>query len=192
MKKIFFFIVFCECMCITISCTDKKQKNAEAESVVALSDYENQVTQKIILLEESNNGLLLKNQEVYFGNDSLNTMLFEDLAKEKKLYFYFSYNTCSPCIQECVDMLERYIPDYLESDKVIFLSPDYLPRFRNSCYGKRLLGLKNECLGISLEEENVPFFFVLDRNLKITSLHVVNKNDFERTGRYLKGILFND
>ena len=168
-----------------IACTSEK-KQTQNLGTQAIRDYQEQVEQKIIELEKASQNLVLGDQGVYWGNDSLDFVMLSEFVKEQKMYFYFSYNTCSPCVQECVNMLERYMPDYLENENIVFLSPDYLPRFRENCYGKRLLGLRNEELGIPLEKEEVPFFFTLDKDLTIKNLHVVNKNDFKRTGAYLK------
>ena len=177
MKSFYLFVLFILCLS---SCAKKQSEEQSSES------YEELAAQKIESLRENNEGLELSDQEIYWGNDSLNCFPLSDFARQERLYFYFSYNTCSPCIQECVNILERYLPDYIDSETVVFLSPDYLPRFRDNCYGKRLLGLKNESLGIPLEEEFVPFFFVLDGELKIKDLHVVNKNEFGKTQDYIK------
>jgi len=178
MKSNYLLVVFIFCL---FSCT----KRQNVEQTVS---YEELAAQKIESLRENNEGLKISDQEIYWGNDTLNSFLLSDFARQERLYFYISYNTCSPCIQECVDILERNFPDFLDKESIVFVSPDYLPRFRDNCYGKRLLGLKNESLGIPLEEESVPFFFVLDGELKIKDLHVVNKNDFKKTQDYIKKV----
>jgi hypothetical protein len=195
MRKIMIYIiraafpVFCLLLCI--ACAGRQESRQEKQSrqhVDTYGDYSRMVGLKIKKLEEENRGLKVENREVYFGNDTLNRMPLSEFGKTPRLCLYFSYNTCPPCIQECVDMLERCIPNYLESENVVFISPDYLPRFRDNCYGKRLLGFRSEALGIPLEKEEVPFFFVLDKDMRINRLHVVNKTDFARTGTYLKEI----
>ncbi|GHT86162.1 hypothetical protein FACS18947_5770 [Bacteroidia bacterium] len=174
---------------ILFSCTNNREKKQNQTDII--DDYNQLVKQKIEQLEKENNGLSIVNQNIYWGNDTLNLVSFDKFTNEKKLYFYFSQNTCSPCIEESIHLIEKFIPDYLENENVVFLSPDYIPRFRNNCYGKRLLGLKNGSLEIPLEEENIPFFFMLKENLQIEDLHIVNKNDFEKTAEYLKKISSN-
>jgi hypothetical protein len=154
------------------------------------AEYYRLVAEKIQDLTDSNDGVILQDQKVYWGNDTVNSQMLSEYATQKILFFYFSYNTCSPCIERSVEYISEFVPDYLNNEKVIFLSPDYMPRFRENCYGKRLLGLENDKLGIQLEEEEVPFFFILSADMKINNLHIVNKNDFNKTSAYLKKIRF--
>jgi hypothetical protein len=145
-----------------------------------------QVEDKIDRLERENTGQPIENQPAYFGFDSLKKTDFLQLSATHKFFLYFSFQTCSPCIDETVRNIEEVFPDYKEDDGIIFLSPDYPTRFRNNCYGKKLLAIDKPSLGIPLEAENVPFLFTLTPDLKIQNLHVVNKSNFKKTLAYLK------
>ena len=151
-------------------------------------DYNLQIAARIQELTEENNQSVLKNQKVYWGNDTANTYMLSDFSARQILFFYFSDNTCSPCVEESIKIISMYISDYMTNNHVIFISPDCMPRFRDNCYGKRLLGLENKELGIQLEKEFVPFFFTINEDLKINDLHIVNKNDFDKTSEYLKNL----
>ena len=74
--------------------------------------------------------------------------------------------------------------DY-ENNRVLFSIPYYPVRFRNNCYNKKLLTLENKYLGIDLEKNDIPFFLILNSDLKIESIHIVNKVDFLKTEKYL-------
>lgn len=165
---------------------NQKGKKKEDQYIV---DYNRQVVIKIQKLTNDNDQAILQDQNVYWGNDSINVQMLSDYVAQT-IFFYFSYNTCPPCIEQSIERLSQFIPDYQENDKVVFISPDYLPRLRDDCYGKRLLGLKNKRLGIPLEEENVPFFFTISKDMKINNLHIVNKTNFNYTTEYLKDLVF--
>jgi len=149
-------------------------------------DYNLLVAAKIQELTEENNLSMLQNQKVHWGNDTSNIYMLSDFATQQILFFYFSNNTCSPCVEQSINIISKYMPDYLTTNQVTFISPDCMPRFRENTYGKRLLVLENQKLGIQLEEENVPFFFTINEEMKINDLHIVNKVDFDKTSEYLK------
>ena len=161
------------------------QRGNNQQTVTAV-DYNLLVAARIQELTEENNLSTLQNQKVFWGNDTVNTYMLSDFAAQQILFFYFSNNTCPPCIEQSVKTISNHIPDYTTNSKVIFISPDCMPRFRENQYGKRVLGLVNEKLGLKLEEEYVPFFFTLNKDMEINDLHVVNKNDFSRTSEYLR------
>ena len=150
------------------------------------ADFYLQISERIQELTKENDQARLQDQKVYWGNDTINVYMLSDFAAKQILFFYFYDNTCSPCVEQSVNIISKYIPDYLTTNQVIFISPDCMPRFRDNCYGKRLLVLENKELGIQLEEEFVPFFFTINEEMKINDLHIVNKNDFDKTSEYLK------
>ena len=165
-----------------ISCNQRGKK-------VPAVDYNLLVATRIQELTKENDMAMLQDQKVFWGNDTMNVYMLSDFVAQQILFFYFSEHTCSPCVEQSIEIISRYIPDYLVTNQVIFMSPDCMPRFRENRYGKRLLGLENKELGIQLEEENVPFFFTISEGMKINDLHIVNKNDFEKTSEYLKHLI---
>ena len=162
-----------------ISCGQRGKKNSTV-------DYNLLIAARIQGLTNDNDRAMLQDQKVYWGNDTVNIYMLSDFAAQQILFFYFSDNTCSPCVEQSINIVSKYIPDYLTTNQVIFISPNCTPRFRENRYEKRLLGLENKKLSIQLEEENVPFFFTISEEMKINYLHIVNKNDFEKTSEYLK------
>lgn len=148
------------------------------------------VVNKVTELENENLGYLIKNQLVFFGDDSLNVFEIKNIKNNDQIFFYFSYNTCPPCLNYTIDLLKKFIPSYEKDDSIIFISPDYPKRFRNDCFGKKLLNLQLNKLGLPLEKENVPFFFKINKDMQIVSLNIVIKEDFERTEKYLQSLFF--
>ncbi|MDR1372767.1 MAG: hypothetical protein LBJ17_06570 [Dysgonamonadaceae bacterium] len=184
MKQIL-LLFFCS---LAFSCTNSEKKERLAIQK-AMKEYETLVAQKVQDIENKSSGQKVDEQMVFFGNDSLRIVSLKQLIEEKSpLFFYFSESTCSPCIEKCVMIMKAYIPDYSSNKILVFVSPDYLSRFRENCYGKRLLNLSNGKLGIPVENEMVPFFFTLGDDMKIENLHVVNKENFGQTEKYIKSI----
>ena len=162
------------------------QRLLRSKQQIPQPDYTQLYLNHIANLEATIEGQLLNNQWAFWGNDSLNGFPLEQLATEERLYFYFSQNVCPPCIMQTVDLLKRYFPHYETDDRIIFISPDWPFRLRSDCYGKKLLTLQRGRLEITLEVEDVPFFFKLTPKLELTSLHIVTKEDFVRTEAFLK------
>jgi len=175
MNKLSLFVYFCLFFAIN-GC--KKTNKADIS-------YEARVEQKIKSLEKANTGVIIENQSVYFGKDSLKTTKINNLTS-KCFFFYFSINTCTPCIDNAIECIKMVFPDYLSNDDIIFISPDYPDRLKDNCYGKKLLTLSTGKIGIPLEKEKVPFIFTLTEQLSIDKIHIVNKNDFTKTVEFLK------
>lgn len=173
-------LVICIYTLLIVSCQHKSKWQIEEEKF----EIKQQAT--IDKLEADNTNQRVINQIVYLGTDSLQSIYLKDFVCSPKLFLYFSSNTCSPCIEQTVEIIEKNFPNYKENESIVFISPDYPKRFRINCYGKKLLNLEEGKLGLPLENgEQPPFLFVLDKNMRINTIHIVNKMDFIRTERYL-------
>ena len=78
------------------SCNQQRNKGFTNATYMRL------VEEKIASLTESNDKATLQDQKTYWGNDSISDQMLSELASRKILFFYFSYNTCSPCIDQSV------------------------------------------------------------------------------------------
>lgn len=163
------------------SCSYKEKKSSTLED-----NYEQILANKIKISEVENCNLNLKNQKVFFGNDSLNKISLMNLVSKNKIFFCFSRNTCTPCIEQTVDIIKKIFPDYKQNEKIIFMSPDYDKRFRDNCYGKMLLTLEQSKFGIPIENSEAPFFLRVNNQLHIESIHIVNNLNFKKTEVYLR------
>jgi hypothetical protein len=175
------------CLLLVFIVVGCRNKNTE-QNIEVQYDYHKLVEEKISRLTSENLNKQLDNQLVYFGVDSLKKTDLTQITKNHLFFFYFSNRTCSPCIQQTVDFIKEVFPDYETNSRIIFISPDYPVRFRRNCYGKKLLVLETEQIGIPLEQENLPFIFTLNEALVINNLHIVNKEDFEKTKQFLEQI----
>lgn len=165
------------------SCSYNEKKNSKSED-----NYEQILANKIKISEVENCNLNLKNQKVFFGNDSLNKISLMNLVSKNKIFFCFSRNTCTPCLEQTVEIIKKVFQNYKQNEKIIFISPDYDKRFRENCYGKKLLTLEDSKFGIPIEDTEAPFFLMINDKLQIKSIHIVNNLNFEKTEEYLREI----
>ncbi len=165
------------------SCSFKEKKKPTLED-----NYEQVLAEKIKISESDNGNLKVKNQGFFFGNDSLIKIPLKNFVSKKKIFFCFSKNTCTPCVEKTIEILKNIFPDYKLNERIVFISPDYEKRFRNNCYGKKLLTLEYSKFGIPIEDTEAPFFLILNNQLVIESIHIVNNLNFLKTEMYLQKI----
>lgn len=163
------------------SCSYKEKKSSTLKD-----NYEQILANKIRISEVENCNLNLKNQKVFLGNDSLNKISLMNLVSKNKIFFCFSRNTCTPCLEQTIDIIKKIFPNYKQSEKIMFISPDYDKRFRENCYGKKLLTLEDSKFGIPIEDTEAPFFLIVNNQLHIESIHIVNNLNFKKTELYLR------
>jgi hypothetical protein len=164
------------------------KQNKQSSSLNNIDSHEMNVSYTIETKEKENLGKEINDQVVFLGNDSLKTTMLSELVKRPNLFFFFSEQTCTPCVENTVECIKAVFPDYESDSEIYFISPDYPIRFRINCYGKQLLTLEESKLGLKLENETVPFLFTIDTTLKVNHIHVVNKENFDRTLHFLQRI----
>jgi hypothetical protein len=125
----------------------------------------------------------LDNRQVFFGKDSVKIFLLNELALNPRLVFCFSTNTCTPCVDSAIKLLKERFSDFERNETIIIAGNDPL-RLRDNCYGKRMLS----GIDLPVAEIEAPFFFVLDKSMKISFLHIFNKMNPELTKIYLEEI----
>jgi hypothetical protein len=125
----------------------------------------------------------LDNKQVFWGKDSINTFPLRDLTLNPRLVFCFSTNTCTPCVDSAIESIKEKFTDF-EHNETIIIAGDYPLRLRDNCYGKRMLSGIN----LPIAEIEAPFFFMLDKSMKISFLHIFNKMNPETTKIYLEEI----
>lgn len=179
------FRYLCLFLLLNASCRNEKER---ADKVDTYQDYEQLFNDRINKLTVENIYESIENQNVYFWKDSLHRIDIKSLINRHKFFFYFTDQTCPPCIESTVDCIKAIFPEYEKDNEIIFISPDCVVRLRENRYGKKLLILTNGKLGVPLEKIHVPFIFTLDENLRVSNLHIVNKNDFNKTLQFLQSV----
>jgi len=179
MRRALRYLVLCIYILSIVSCGNRKKQNTNDIYLSALLDYVGE-------LEEQSKNLLINDQLVFYGNDSLKNFLLSSLPPEDILFFYFSEQTCIPCINQTIEIITENFPDYTHNEKIIFIAHDIHTRNRDNCYGKRLLTFYLRDIGLPIENLNMPFFFTLNEDMAISTIHFVIKEDFERTALFIK------
>ncbi len=164
---------------IFYSCSGNLQRERKDGSI------ENLIRNAISEIENRNIEQQIINSDAFWGTDSTKHTTLSELTLSPKLFFYFTSNTCTPCIDQSVEIIKDVFPNYKKNENIIFVSPDYPLRYSNNCYGKKLLKLENNNFGLSINDDNQPPYFIVVKNMKVKSIHVVNKMDFDRTREYL-------
>lgn len=118
----------------------------------------------------------------FIGKDTLNKITYT--GKYPILLCCFSVESCSPCYENMLDIVKEIFPDYKERNDIIFLSNDLEFRYRDSFYGKKIYSNAiNPSLKIA--ETGVPYFFILDKDLKTDLVMCPDKTFPAMTKDYL-------
>lgn len=125
----------------------------------------------------------INTKNIYFGTDSTKKYTLKNITKEPCLFFYFSNNTCSPCVDAAIELVKKNFPDYITNNRII-IAGDLPKRLRNDCYGKKMISH----ISVPSNKIDAPFFFILDKNPELIFLHIYDKNDPFMTEIYLNEI----
>lgn len=137
-------------------------------------------------LEFTYSGMKILNNQVFFGRDTLGVKSLSQAFKQPTLMFFFSRNTCSPCIDISMDCIKKVFPDFATNDRVVLVGSDLETRVKDSFFAKPVMSFVGGKMNIPIENYNVPFFFVLDGDGKLDMLFVPEKAFPEVTEAYLK------
>ena len=186
--KTIYFIVF---LAVAASCTNKK-----SDEIFELKKINRELTNELFIkgeIERANLGIFhrtiiycnnpIANARVFWGRDSLKTFDLSRIASKPRLVFCFSKNTCTPCIESAIEITKELFPNFLENENII-ITGDYPMRLRDDCYGKKML----TGAALPFNEIEVPFFFILDKNMNLSFLHLFNKINPDYTKLYLDEI----
>jgi len=176
------YLILCVCVFLLFSCNNRKRRDP-------VDAYMKFLLEHVGKLEKQTQDAFIDDQLVFYGSDSMKTAFLSSLPLDNILFFYFSEQTCIPCINGTIEVLSEYFPDYIHDENIIFISPDFPARLRDDCYGKRLLSFYLGTIGLPIENSNIPFFFTINKNMEISSIHIVIKEDMERTASFLKSFI---
>lgn len=111
----------------------------------------------------------------------------QEFKKVKKLVLYFDTSDCMACVELILPSLKKLMHEVGES-KVCFLITSQ--NRREVSVFKHINKLNNpiyevQSLGLSLENENTPFFFILDEQLKTNYVYIPRRDMLQQTEKYL-------
>ena len=135
-----------------------------------------------------NSQIALFNDELFDIDSSTNVYSFSNQSEQPiynlvetgaKLVLRTSQQDCISCIDSTLTLLKRHTA-HLTNDKIIIFTDHQIAReavvyLRTMDVKYPAFRLKKNTIDIS-SEESTPFFFVLDKSMKIKMLYVVSKD----------------
>lgn len=135
-----------------------------------------------------NEGLEIKNIQLFYGNDSSQVHSLYDLTKKPTLVYCVSGRMCSSCIQFGLSKMKEYFGEPENNSNTIFIVFHITPRekkalYHNQCYSYLHEG---ETLKLPIESSAIPFFFVIDSDKKVKMLFYPDSTNPIYTEKYLE------
>jgi hypothetical protein len=146
------------------------------ESIIYLNTLRTYQSQNEII----NNVLLVNNNDTCYLNN---------LVKDNLLFvFILPTNACQSCIDYCSNSINHYLTKEFISKKVIVFNIGV----KDDYYKVPNLIVKNYSaqgkLNIPLEKDYVPFFFIVDKEMKTKMLFIPDKRLPRQTEAYFKAL----
>lgn len=187
------FAILC-CIGTTYFCLAQIKKQQKLIKVLADFQYEYSEKQdskdfKLATLKEdmitcyTNEGEMLNDSIVLFEDGTEKVFLF-NVIDNKTLIIRLSQLNCQVCVVAFMPLLHK-----LSHKKIFFLidytNKRYFDEFKKTCNANHRF-FKIESLPTSLDTLNIPYFFLLDKNLKMDCVFVPHKEMIEQTEKYLE------
>lgn len=111
-------------------------------------------------------------------------VFLSDIIKGKTLVMRLSQQNCQACIMAMMPIVQK-----LDQERVVFLvdytNRRYFEEFKKTCNASHRV-FKTESLSIPLDSLNIPYFFLLDKDLKMDYTFIPHKEMIDQTGKYLE------
>ena len=163
---------------------EKKQKETAKElEYYYLKDQFN------FWLESENQNMI--ERDVFYGNDSSTLVPISSLLTTPKLIYRVSGNMCSDCIEFGRKQLENVFGEINEKSNVMIVLSDVSSLEKKTIYKNRCFSLYESNVTLSylpVETYCIPFFFVVDENMKIKMLFTPDKALPQYTEQYLLAV----
>lgn len=109
----------------------------------------------------NNSEITVRDSYVKIGRSEVPQRLF-NLIQGKCLIYRFSGAECNVCIEHVIASLRNTFPDYESNDRILLIGSNLNRRVLKGYYGRNILYLQGERLGLPAEEYNMPCLFILD------------------------------
>lgn len=183
MKKLIITIIVILILC-NLFCYYMFFCNKSSHSTNIYADYLYYMREQSLLLENKYEGL---NFPAYLkcGKDT-SLIDISTIITSPTLVFYFSGQTCPPCLEAIKDSIKIIFPDYQNNANIIFMSNNLEKALYNNYLGKKIMRFQNKQDTLFSDGSIFPIFFILDTNLKIQHLFLIDKQTPKLTSYYLK------
>lgn len=123
------------------------------------------------------------------------TLKLEDVISDKTLVFRYSMLNCGACIQkEFENIIYTNFDRELQKKNIIFIAfyqelRDLIVTYRSLKLDIPIYIVSNNELGMPIEKNNnIPFYFAINENLKVNYVFIPERDKDELTLQYLKSI----
>lgn len=188
MKTTPFIIIGALACCLVLFLGIKYIKSAQTPVRPMEAEMEHYYLKGQMMQWLSNEGLEINNIRLFYGNDTSKTRFLYDLIDKPTLVYYISGKMCSSCIQFGIKKTKEYFGEFEDNPNVILLTADMTPREKRALYNNQCYNFfnENEKLNIPIEATNLPFFFVIDTNKRVTMFFLPDSTNPIYTEKYLE------
>jgi hypothetical protein len=179
-------IVFITLINVFIFIYIKKQNlNFDEKLAFSLENIESIVSSNTLRTYQSQNEII-DNVLLVNNNDMCH---LNDLVKDNSIFvFILPTHACQSCIYYCSNSINQYLTKEFISKKVIVFNIGV----KDDYYKTPNLIVKNYSvqgkLNIPLEKDNVPFFFIVDNEMKAKMLFIPDKRLPRQTEAYFESL----
>lgn len=143
---------------------------------------------KNMLFQYQDEGILLDDLKLvpYDSSDPFSISSLVD--NDTKLFFRFKETNCIICVNKFMEVLKN-IPDSFPIEHLVILCGyenfhEYRVFVTKNNMKMKVFNI-DELPNLIVEEINEPYFFVLNKNLRIQNIYIPDKNNAENVNRYL-------
>jgi hypothetical protein len=122
--------------------------------------------------------------DVFYENDSIKNFNLIDSINTTTLIFRFSGKMCDQCVFFVIEKIKERFENYSSDQRIVLLASDITPRAK-TFYEKRILTLMKDLDG-ELEEGQIPYLFIIDKDHKKQFVFVPDKSCPKLTEEYLR------
>ncbi len=130
----------------------------------------------------------LNDCNLYIGIDSTQIYDLNELIYDNTLVFRFSGYSCDACINFIVDKLKYHFTDFSSNNRIILMSSELNPKFKQNFYGKSTINFLDNNLGMPIEQKKVPYLFVVNKNKEANMVFIPDTMFPELVDLYLENV----
>ena len=128
----------------------------------------------------------IANTFVFTGSDNSALIPVSDIAEQPKLVLGLNNNMCRPCVEGVFSDIKVFFSDFETNPNIICIA-DIEQRFKDNYFNKTVVSFHKKD-DYPLYELQMPYFFILDKDLCVKLLFLTDKSNSELTQKYLKTI----
>ncbi len=126
----------------------------------------------------------INNCVLFDNNDSVR--LVDIIVNKPVLVLRCSVYNCPACVHHIVNKLKEHFSDYTKNPSIIVIYDSENMRYsKDICEKTAYVTNKRNILGLPMENRNMPFLFILDKDMKAKMFFIPDKGMPELTDEYL-------